>query len=236
MAVASTGSATVSTWINEKNAFAAFSGLLQNKIWETQIISNSQVDQNPGSNGTSAFWTTLSLFMAFSRVEHILSPERVTAGFFPDSRGPYFYTALLLVVLNTAKFSKDQIVINIRKITGKQVDYPPIMDRFLVVVSQATPYLMIITNIAMTVIEISSGDSSAWVKLAFTGTSLVNITVGKPKDYTWFLNTVLGCPVAATAFYYADNKHRFVVVCAAVFSTQTVQKTIQELKNWLQKL
>jgi hypothetical protein len=224
MAVAVTGSVSISPWINEKNTLAAYDGLHLNRFRESLTGRDS---------GGFIFTCILSyvLFPTLSRAEHKLSPERVTAyawGLFPDPRGPYFYAALLLAVLNTTKLSNQSPPLK----ANAQVKNPPTqsaptgMDRFLVVVSKATPYLMIITNIAVTIIQIRRGESSAWVTLAFTGITLIDIASWKPKNYMWYVDTVLGYPVAAAAFYYSDNKGRFAIVCSLALSLTTIQKIV----------
>jgi hypothetical protein len=253
------GSVNVSSWINEKNALTAYKGLHLNRSWEAWIISNNRVDQKPISNRstarTTAYFVGYSLFTTFNHVEYILSPARVApygSGYFPDPRGPYFYAALLLYVLNAAKFIKEyksnlpSLLEADSQLSKAPVNNSPIptgMDKFLVVVSKATPYLMIITNIAITIIQIRRGDTSAWITLAFTGITLIDITSWKPKEYRWYLNTVLGYPVAAAAIYYANNLFRIKIIFNLVLSNQTLMEMIaepfkenlSELGNWLEQ-
>ncbi|HSW70361.1 MAG TPA: hypothetical protein VLH77_00080 [Gammaproteobacteria bacterium] len=252
MAVAPTGSVNISTWINEKNALAAYNGLRLNRFWESWIKSDNCLNQNPYSNILSAGIVTgfvsLSLFGTFNRIEHALSPERVTAyakGWFPDPRGPYFYAALLLIVLNAAKVFKEvknqpppEEKSQAQLIPSPKQPVPTGMDKFLVVVSQATPYLMIITNIAVTIIQIHRGDSSARTTLAFTLITLIDITRLKPTEYAWYRDTVLVYPVAAAALYYANNTNRFTIAFTLALnfalSRPTVQKKITEISSKIQ--
>jgi hypothetical protein len=159
-------------------------------------------------------------------------------GFFPDPRGPYFYAALLLVILNAAE-NYAEIVKELNRPSSLEEDSqanPPTesaptgMDKFLVVVSKATPYLMIITNIAVTIIQIRKGETSAWITLAFTGITFIDTTSWKSKEYTWYLNTVLGYPVAAAALYYANNISRLKILFKLAISNQTLMKVSEWLK------
>jgi hypothetical protein len=242
MAVSSIRSAITFPWMNEKNVFAAFSGLYINSSWEGWTKDDNKVDQEPISDAWSASWATsmvsYSLFAAFSQIEQTLSPERVTAygwGYLPDPRGPYFYAALLLVALNISKIFKEcelnqppplesDTPFSRAPAHHQPAPAPTTMDKFVVVVSKATPYLMIITNIAVTIIQIRRGNSSAWIKLTFIGITLIDITSWMPKTYRWYLNTVLGYPIAAGAIYYADNYTRFNIIFNLVLSNKTLVK------------
>lgn len=241
-----------SSWITEKNALSAYSGLHLNRPWETWIITN----QEPISKKILGRIVIIDILSTFSQVEYVLSSDRVTAyakGFFPDPRGPYFYVALLLVVLNAtetiAEIVKENNLKRSSSPDGVEASNPPAetpptkMNRFLVVVSQTTPYLMIITNIAVTIIQIQRGDTSAWIKLALTGITLIDITSWKPKEYRWYLDTVLGCPFAAGAIYYSNNLSRINIIFNLALSNQTLQKMIEEtfkeelsaLNEWLEE-
>lgn len=236
-----TASTSLGTWVNEKNAVAAYNGLYQNRVWQSWIITNK-------GNRTSWFFIdairAYNLFTTFSRVENNLSSERVSNdGYFPDPRGPYFYVALLLVVLNVAKSIKstkaqlkeeERAKQNPDTVPLKQ-PVPTVMDQFLVVVSQATPYLMIITNIAVNSIQIQRGESSAWIELAFTGITLIDSTSWKSENYAWYRDTVLGYPVAAAVFYYANNRLRFNIICIEAIKIQIVQKLIANLVALMKK-
>jgi hypothetical protein len=257
MAAISTGSFSFSTLINEKNALAAYNGLHLNRIWEIWVKSDNSAAQNPGSNSYPPKLVTLfvsyCLFTTFNRVEHSLSPERVTPyarGWFPDPRGPYFYAALFLAVLNAAKFYREA---NNQpppeEKSESQAKNPPTesaptgMDNLLVVASKATPYLMIITNIAVTIIQIRRGNSSAWITLAFTGITFIDTTSWKPNEYRWYLNTVLGYPVAAATIYYAHNIFRLKIIFKLAISNQTLmgviaapfEEKLSSLNKWLEE-
>jgi hypothetical protein len=252
MAVSATRSVTIPTWINEKNVFAAFNGLGINSPWEGWIKSASKVDRDPISDGMTACYVTsmvsYCLFATFSRIEFVLSPERITPygwGYFPDPRGPYFYAALLLVVLNTAKIFKE---FELNQPPPLEADNPfsrapahhqpppalTTMDKFIVVVSNATPYLMIITNIAVTIIQIRRGDSAAWIKLTFIGITLIDITSWKPKKYRWYLDTILGYPLCAGALYYGNNNIRLNILYNLASSNKTIVNMVKKLENYVQ--
>jgi hypothetical protein len=256
MAVSSTQAAITLPWMNAKNAFAAYSGLHINSYWEGWINSNNNVDRKPISDEISAAWITgiasYTLFTSFSQIEYtLLSPERVTAdayGYFPDPRGPYFYAALLLAALTVAKVFKEYELNQPPPLEADNAfsrapahHQPPpaltTMDKFIVVVSKATPYLMIITNIAVTIIQIRRGASSAWIKLAFISITLIDITPWKPKDYKWYIDTVLGYPAAAAALYYGNDTTRLNILCQIAFSHKIVREMILEpYMNWLQNI
>ena len=98
-----------SSWITEKNALSAYRGLHLNRLWEDWIIT----DQEPIYKKILARIAIVDILSTFSQVEYVLSPERVTSyakGYFPVILGgPYFYAALLLVILNAAETSAEII-------------------------------------------------------------------------------------------------------------------------------
>jgi hypothetical protein len=237
----STGSVTISTWVNKENALAAYEGLPLNRFWENWVKSDNNVNRVPLSDGATAGFLTcfasFKLFTTFNRVEHKLSPERVAYvwGFFPDLQGPYFYAALLLAVLNGAKFFKEyesnQPPLKKKSQAQTTQSAPTVIDKL----SSATPYLMIITNIAVTIIQIRSGDASAYVTLACTVITLIDITPLSSIKYAWFRDTVLAYPVAFTALYYSDNLKRILIIfdlaIKIAFSNEAVQKKVTEISN-----
>jgi hypothetical protein len=238
MSAISTGSVTISTLINGENALAAYKGLHLNRYWENLVIRDNTANQQPISSAViPTCLVTYALFTTFNQIETTLFPERVTDyawGFFPDPRGPYFYAALLLAVLNGAKFFNEanNQPPSEKKSQEQAAQSSPFAMKCLVVVSKATPYLMIITNIAVTIIQIQRGDSSAWATLAFTGITLIDIAPLKPKNYAWYRDTVLGYPVTAVAFYYADNEMRWTITKRLAWgyalSNPTIRKMIEE--------
>lgn len=210
----STGSFSISTWINGENTLAAYRSLYLNRFWERWIKTDNSGKQTPISDvfvavfaaGINTSFTSYCLFSSFNHIEHGLSPERINPyakNWLPNPRGPYFYAALLLTVLNTAKIFAD----NIPMLSPREA-----IDKFLVGVARVTPYLMIIANIAVTIIQISRGESSAWVTLAVIGITWIDTTSWKPAKYDWYLNTVLGNAVPAGALYYADNELRKSII------------------------
>ena len=118
------------------------------------------------------------------------------------------------------------------------------MNRFLVVVSKATPYLMIIANICYDRHSDTPGAiHRLGSHLGFTGITLIDITSWKPKEYRWYLNTILGYPVAAGAIYYSNNLSRLKIIFNLAISNQTLTKLVEktfskqisELNKWLKK-
>lgn len=234
MAVSTVG---MSSWINKQNADAAYRGLYLNRFWESCIKS----DLKPFSRVHTACFASYALFTTFNQIEYRLSPDRVTPygrGFIPDPCGPYFYTAFLLAALNSTKLFMEFVSKTDKPSSEKPAPLTTV-DRCFVVISKATPYLMIITNIAVTIFQIRQGDCSAWITLAFTGITLINTTPWKPTKYEWYRATALGCPVSAAAFYYADNKPRSIIIILALdlaFSHETSRKKIKDFMDFVERL
>ncbi len=252
MMVSSTQSPISFPWMNANIALSAYIGLYINRPWEGWIKSNNNVDRNPISDEIIALYiasmTSYTLFATFNQIEYTLSPERVTAygwGYLPDPRGPYFYAALLLVAVTVAKVFKEYELnqpppleaddaLNRAPAHHHPAPVLTTMDKFIVVASNATPYLMVITNIVVTIIQIRRGNSSAWIKLAFISITLIDITSWKPKYYTWYLNTILGYPVTAAALCYGNDTIRINIIWNLALSNPTIRKTIVEpLENKL---
>ncbi len=233
----------VPSWINANNALSAYNGLHINSPWEGWVKSINRPDRKPISDELRAVWiitmTNYCLFTAFSHIESILSPERVTVNgweLIPNLRGPYFYAALVLTAVSAMKVYKEFELnqpppLEADALPSKSKAHQPKLefttfDKCIVMASNATPYLMIITNIAVTIIQIRSGNSSAWVKLGFISITLIDITSFKPENYVWFLNTVLDYPVKAAAFYYGDRNFRLNILFNLAIRTQTVNEWI----------
>jgi hypothetical protein len=227
MGVVSTGS------INQENALAAYKGLLLNRSWISWVEwDNHSIYRSLISYSPYAAWITYSLsqslFRTSNEVEQILSPARVTS-----IKGPYYYTASALAVLNGAKVFKDYWS---GQVKDKQSAKEGMMGTVLVLVWKATPYL-IIANIATTIIQVQRGDSTAYVTLAFTGITLLDLTTLKMStNYQWYRNVVLESSVAAAAFYYSNNTNRLniirysapKIITGIVLTSQTVYQVMRK--------
>ena len=158
--------------------------------------------------------------VSFSNLESTLTPARVThfaKGWIPDPKGRFFLIATSLLALNTLKFFKDMS--NEPEWVPRRKARAPVKNQandFLAVVWRATPYLMIITNIAVTVLQIYQGSSAEWVTLAVTGVTLLSITNLVPQSFNRYLNQC-GIPIDLAAFWYGDRYMRGSIIVSWIF-------------------
>ncbi|HEX4839557.1 MAG TPA: hypothetical protein VFU89_03845 [Rhabdochlamydiaceae bacterium] len=157
---------------------------------------------------------------SFSNLESTLTPARVThfaKGWVPDPKGRFFLITTSLLALNTLKFFKDMS--NEPKWIPKKEARTHVKNQandFLAVVWRATPYLMIITNIAVTVLRIYQGGSAEWVTLAVTGVTLLPITNLMPESFSVCLS-MCGIPIDLAAFWYGDYDMRKSILIGLIF-------------------
>ncbi len=206
------GVQAVSTWINKENALAAYKGLVLNRYWASWVGWNNHPIYRCGvSFSPYAAWTIYQLgkglFATFNDVKQTLSPERVT------SYGGN-YVPLVFIALNAAKVFKDYSSVPVKDNSlPTQPAKEGILGTVLVVVWKATPYLMIMTNIAMTIIQVQRGDSTACITLAFAGITLIDLAnLRRSTRNLWYRNVVLEGSVAAVAFYYSNNTNRLNII------------------------
>ena len=76
------------------------------------------------------------------------------------------------------------------------------MDKFLVVIWKATPYLMLITNVALIILDLRKNIVIGMVSLATAGISLIDLTHWKPKDFGWYLDVGVRVPLNIATMYY----------------------------------
>jgi len=240
---ASTGSVTLSTWTNQEIAIAAYRGLLLNRRWESWVgwynspLYTILVTSVPCAG--YAVWITCklsqSLFTTFNAIEHTLSPARITPIDAPNVKGHCYYTALAFVALNGAKAFSDYWSVPVDSLPKEPVK-EGIMGQLLVVVWKTTPYLMIIANIAMTVIQVQSGNASALVTVAFASITFIDLTVKKSANYLWYRDVVLESSVAIAALYYSNSTNRSTIIyfsapriiIGVVLTSQTVYKFMKK--------
>lgn len=230
------GVQAVSTWINKENALAAYKGLVLNRYWASWVgWNNHPIYRCEVSFSPYAAWTIYQLgkglFATFNDVKQTLSPERVT------SYGGN-YVPLVFIALNAAKVFKDYSSVPVKdNPLPTQPAKEGIMDKVLVTIWKATPYLMIMTNIAMTSIQIQKGDSTACVTLAFAGITLIDLTnLRMSTHYLWYRNVVLEGSVAAVALYYSNNTNRLniihysapTIITEIVLKSQTLYQVMRE--------
>lgn len=85
-------------------------------------------------------------------------------------------------------------------------------NKFLITIWKATPYLVLLTNIALTIIELRVNRMKALVGLTVMAATMLNLTHIMPRSYARYLNPVIRFPMDLVALYYGSNKNRFTIV------------------------
>jgi len=75
-----------------------------------------------------------------------------------------------------------------------------------------TPYLVLLTNIALTILELRVNRMKALVSLTVTVVTLLDLTSITNQSFNRYLNTVLRLPMDLVALYYGSNKNRFWIM------------------------
>jgi|GEM_PF-1643898 len=166
------------------------------------------------------FYRAMDIASSFRNLESALVPTRVThfaKGWFPNPKRSFFWIATSLFALNAIKFFKERAnepkwIPNI----STEIRVKEEANDFLAVVWRATPYLMIITNIAVTVLQIYQGSSAQWVTLAVTGVTLLPITNLVPQSFNEYL-TMCGIPIDLAALWYGDSYMRTCIIVGWIF-------------------
>lgn len=84
--------------------------------------------------------------------------------------------------------------------------------KFLAVAWKTTPYLMLLTNIALTIIELRVNRMKAAVSLAVLTVTCLNHVHVLPRSFARYLNPGIRLPMDFIALYYGSNKNRFSIV------------------------
>lgn len=242
MAALSSLSLSSAQWTAGTVILGARAGLYMNRLWENLFIYNayprkepltfpvpdsvvsilrsfhSERDvQNNVATMREGLWPSLvgyTLYRTFKRAEYILfdaaSLGCIETHFFQDYRTAILAGTCTLIALN--------VITLLRHHTNKSLsDVKSIVDKFLIVIWTATPYVMMITNITLIFIEAHYNPAGALVKLAVTGITLLDLTPWMPQSFSWYLDVGAAIPLDLAALYY-DKNHRFSILLSFVIS------------------
>lgn len=154
--------------------------------------------------------TALVLYFTYETASKVLPYASrigtIRSNFFQDYKAVFIVGTAALIALNAITL--------LQHLTNKKLsDVSLGMNKFLIVVWHITPYLMIVTNIALVMIKATYNSTEAWVTLAVTGMTLLETTSWKPPSFDWYLNTGVAIPLDLLAMHY-DPKNlltRFVM-------------------------
>jgi hypothetical protein len=160
------------------------------------------------------FLRAMSISSSFGELENTLTRARMThlaSGWIPNPKESFFLVAAFLVAVNTMHFFKE-----VGKEQIENQTPPSFTNRLLAFVWKATPYLIIITNIAITALQIYQGFSMDWLTLVATGVTLLPLTNLMPDSFSVYL---YGCttPIDAAAFWYGDSYARMYIIKGWIF-------------------
>jgi hypothetical protein len=239
-------------WTNETLAMESFHGLKMNRYWNGWIKTNNNPERKPISTELRAGWVAFGvfsqLFKNFSEFEKSLSstaPTHFGQDYVPNPLGPYFYGALFFVALSAHKIMTEyewnkppelgyDLGGALARSKTREPYIPSRFDNVVEVAWQVTPYLMVITNIALTAFEIRNGDNKAWIKLFVTGVTLIDISSWKPEGFSWYLTVFARYPIEAAALFYSDNWERFYILLGWV-GTEPVIPYMNKLVECIKK-
>lgn len=158
--------------------------------------------------------TAYTVYMTFKNAE-IITHNAVSLGcmethYFQDYRTVILAGTCTLIALN--------VITLLRHHTNKNLsDVKSILDKFLIVVWKATPYVMMITNITLIFIEAHYNPTGALVKLVVTGITLLDLTSRMPQSFSWYLDYGAATPLDLAALYY-DKHHRISILLGFIIS------------------
>jgi hypothetical protein len=121
------------------------------------------------------------------------------------------------VALNVATFFGDFHTLDLSEAVG-------IGDKICVIAFKATPYLMIITNVALMVLQLRSNQIGAVVGLATV--LFIPLLRSLPERLFDMAYYRIGRSLQAITFYYGDNWSRFWIISSVILSMNPVQKRL----------
>jgi hypothetical protein len=102
------------------------------------------------------------------------------------------------------------------------------LDKFFIAIWRTTPYLVLLTHIALTIIELRVNRMKALVGLTVTAVTLLDQAQVLPRSIAGYINPGVRLPMDCIALYYGSNKNRFWIVLGW---TQ-----VPFIRNWLRPL
>lgn len=85
-------------------------------------------------------------------------------------------------------------------------------DKILITVWKMTPYLVLLTNIVLTMIEFRINRMKALVSLTVMAVTLIDQTRIIPRSFARYIDPGIRLPMDFLALYYGSNKNRFNIV------------------------
>jgi hypothetical protein len=128
------------------------------------------------------------------------------------------------VALNVATFFGDFHTLDLSEAVG-------IGDKICVVAFKATPYLMIITNVALMVLQLRSNQIGAVVGLATV--VFIPLLRSLPDRLFNMAHCRIIRSLQAINFYYGDNWSRFGIISCVILSMKPVQKRLYPIMERL---
>jgi len=199
---------SASSWNASSLTYAAFEGRRSVRIWEVLINYN-----NSNSTKPQPWWVAadvaMGIIMTLGRASFVFSPEDAL-GKIQDT---VFERHLEVIVCATLTLAAFNAIAVFREQTNKKVsDTTSRFDTLLIVVWKATPYLMLITNIALIIFDIPSNKVIGLFTLGVAGITLIDLTSWKPKSFSWYLDVGVRVPVEMATMYYHEQLRLRILV------------------------
>ncbi len=119
------------------------------------------------------------------------------------------------------------LILNFVAIAGRKITYHRLsnirtpLNKFLFITWKITPYLALVTNIALLSLEAKSRPMKTSAALLMTGISLLDLTPWMPRSFGWYMSVGVRLPIDMVAFYYGSNLNRFRIVASLILTPET---------------
>jgi hypothetical protein len=191
----------ISTWSPAAVSLPALNGFHRLRVWERMINHSSSNEPSP-LLWRSVISVSVGLLLTQLTASDVLSPlaEKGNPGalFFQNYESAFAVATFTLVVLNGITIFAGE--------TNKNVsDFPSQLDQFRLAVWKTTPYLMLVTNIALLIIDIPQSKGLGLISLATAAITLIDLTSWKPEHFDWYLDVGFRVPLGIAVMYYHEN-------------------------------
>jgi hypothetical protein len=109
----------------------------------------------------------------------------------------------------------------------------PLAKKIMVTLYKAEPYLIFLTNLTLTVLDLKNNRMRAVVALAVSAGPLLTYANILPKRISWYLNPALRMPMDMLALYYGSNKNRFWIVAGWILVPEVQNILIKGINNYV---
>jgi hypothetical protein len=203
-------------------------GFGPSRVWGTFIKYNNYEGYKLPLDWKVAIITGMSIFGSLARASDVFSPEfepgKLQDNFFDNHLAELFVGTVALITLNAMAI--------LRKLTDKNVsDVPSTIDKFLVVVWKATPYLMLVTHVALIILDLRNNIVIGLVSLAAVGISLIDLTRWRPKDFDWYLDVGVRVPLDLATMYY-HQPLRVPIIISWALDTRIREIFSDVIRRW----